>query len=139
MPILKSSRGFTLVELMITVAVLAFGIVSIYEALFISMDTYGFYASYLDTQDWFDQEILEIQDQLTQKGSLETKNLSGRIVRGRRTFDWSVMISPVDEDLGLYKIDATLSWKQGSRNASVSRAAYLLSPHLKEYNEENFV
>ena len=135
----KRSKGFTLIEVMVTVAILAFGIVTIYEALFISMDAFGFYTNYLNTQDWGNEKIVEVQGQLTQMQILEPGEVSGQIVRDHKTFDWSMTISPVNEELGLYKIDLTLSWKQGSKTVSSSRAAYLLPPQLKEYNEENFV
>ena len=122
-----------------TVAILAFGIVTIHEALFISMDTFGFYTNYLDTQDWINEKILEAQDQLTKAQILEPGETSGRIVRDRKAYDWSMVISPVNEEHGLYKIDVILSWKQGSKRVKTSRTAYLLPPQLKEYNEENFV
>ena len=123
---------------MVTVAILAFGIVTIHEALFISMDTFGFYTNYLDTQDWINEKISEVRDELTTAQILELGETSGRIVRDRKTYDWSVVINPVNENQGLYKIDVTLSWKQGSKRVTTSRTAYLLPPQLKEYNEENF-
>ncbi|MCK5012450.1 MAG: prepilin-type N-terminal cleavage/methylation domain-containing protein [Candidatus Omnitrophica bacterium] len=135
----RKAKGFTLVELIVTVAILAFGIVTIYEALFISMDTFGFYTNYLDTQDWINEKISQVQNQLTKAQILEPGETSGQIVRGSKTFDWSMTVSPVNEEQGLYKIDLTLSWKQGSKRVRTSRVAYLLPPQLKEYNEENFV
>jgi hypothetical protein len=135
----KKSKGFTLVELIMTVASLAFGIVTIYEALFISVDTYGFYTNYLDTQDWIGTKISEFQDQLTETRILEPGETSGQIVRENKTYNWSAVIFPVNEEQALYKIDVTLSWKQGGKKVKTSRTAYLLPPQLKEYNEENFV
>ncbi|MCK5082864.1 MAG: prepilin-type N-terminal cleavage/methylation domain-containing protein [Candidatus Omnitrophica bacterium] len=134
----KRAKGFTMVELLVTVAILAFGIVTIYEALFVSMDTFGYYTNYLGTQDWINEKIAEVQSRLTQTQILEPGETSGRIVRDHKTFDWSMTISPVNENQGLYKIDLTLSWKQGSKRVRSSRAAYLLPPQLKVYNEENF-
>ena len=134
----KRSKGFTLVEVIVTVAILAFGIVTIYEAFFISMDTFGFYTNYLDTQDWINEKISQAQVQLTKAQILEPGETSGRIVRDHKTFDWSMVISPVNESQGLYEIDVTLSWKQGSKRVTTSRSAYLLPPQLKEYNEESF-
>jgi len=52
----RKKRGFTLVEVVMTGAILSFGIVSIYEAFFISLDTYGYYTSYLNTQDWISEK-----------------------------------------------------------------------------------
>ena len=85
-----------------------------------------------------DEKISEIQSQLTKSQMLEPDQLSGQIVRDRKTFDWTVTISPISEIQALYRVDITLAWKQGRKMVKTSRSAYLLPPHLKEYNEENF-
>lgn len=132
-------KGFTLVELMVTVAILAFGIITIYEALFVSVDTFGFYVNYLDTQDWIDEKIYETQAKLTKSKVLDDGKTSGQFVRDRKTFDWTMMVIPIGEQTGLYKIDLMLAWKQGRKKVSSSRVAYLIPPQLVEYNEENFL
>jgi prepilin-type N-terminal cleavage/methylation domain-containing protein len=131
----KTSCGFTLIELIVTIGILSFGIVTIYEALFISMDTFGFYTNYLETQDWIDEKIAEKNDELTQAQRLEAEEASGQIVRDQRTFYWTMMVSPIDEYHGLYRVDVVLSWNQGSKKAQISRVAYLLPPQLKIYEE----
>ena len=137
--ILPKAKAFTLVEVMVTTAILAFGIVSIYEALFVSTDVFGYYMNYLHSQDWMDEKIVQAQEQLTQAKTFEADKAAGRFVRGNKTFGWFIMVNPVDEEAGLYKIDLTLSWKQGRKDIDLSRSAYLLSPRLKEYNEENLL
>lgn len=130
-----SSRGFTLIELIVTVGILAFGIVTIYEAFFVSVDTYGFYVNYLETQDWIDEKIAQKNDELTRALTLEIGAISGQVVRNQKTFHWTVVVSPVNVEYGLYKVDVTLSWNQGSKRVHASRVAYLLPPQLKAYEE----
>jgi len=131
----KFSRGFTLIELVVTVGILAFGIVTIYEALFLSMDTFGSYVNYLETQDWIDEAIFDKSQELMKAKALEPGQASGQIVRNNKMFEWAVAVNFVDEEQGLYRVDVTLSWRQGSKTARVSRTAYLLAPQLKVYGE----
>lgn len=131
-----SSKGFTLVELIVTVAILAFGIVAVYEALFISVDAFGFYAHYLDTQDWIDEKIWDVQRELTESQTLKAESTSGQIVRGHKTFDWVMAVSLLDDQQGLYQVDITLSWEEGGRRKKISRETYLLPPQLRVYHEE---
>ena len=134
-----SKRGFTLIEVMIAVAVLAFGIISIYEALFVSVDAYSYYTHYLSTQDWNGEKIWEVQEELTLLQNLRDEQTSGQIVRDYKTFDWIMVVSPLDELQGLYKVNITLFWNEGERKVSTSRETYLLPSELKEYNEEGVV
>jgi len=135
----KNKKGFTLVEVMMTVAILAFGIVAVYEALFVSMDTYGYYTHYLGTQDWIGEKIWEVQSDLINAGVLTEEQTSGQIVRDHKTYDWIMAITTINERQGLYKVKVTLSWFEGNKKVNTTRATYLLPPQLKEYNEENSV
>ena len=123
-------------HLIMTVAILAFGIVAIYEALFVSMDTHGYYTHYLSTQDWISEKIWDVQSELTSSGILNEEQTSGQIVREHKTYDWFMEISPLDEAQGLYLVNVKLSWREGDKTVNTEREAYLLSPELKIYNEE---
>ncbi len=131
----RKSTGFTLVELIVTVAILSFGIVAIYEALFVSVDAFGYYTNYLNTQDWISEKISETEDGLTQSQTLEIGQTSGQITRNYKTFDWIMIVDQKSEEQGLYQVNVTLSWREGSKTIKTSRTAYLLSPHLKLYEE----
>jgi len=76
---------------------------------------------------------------LQQLQILEIGQTSGQIVRDHKKFDWTMTISQVDEEQGLYKVDVVLSWQEGSKKVKTSRVAYLLPPQLKTYNEEGSV
>jgi prepilin-type N-terminal cleavage/methylation domain-containing protein len=134
--VLKKSPGFTLIELLVTVGILAFGIVTVYEALFISMDTFGYYVNYLEIQDWIDGKIAEQNQALMQAEALEPGEASGRITRNHKTFQWNMVTTMVDEEQKFYQLEITLSWHQGSKTVKISRTAYLLPPQLKSYEEK---
>jgi prepilin-type N-terminal cleavage/methylation domain-containing protein len=133
----SSTKGFTLMEIMVTVAVLSFGIVSIYEAFFISVDTYGYYTRYLNVRDWVDGKITELELALLESQVLEQGRTAGQITRGHKTFDWTVQVTLIGEDQGLYAVDVRIFWREGVRTVDISRTAYLMPPQLRLYNEKS--
>lgn len=132
----SSSKGFTLMEIMVTVAILSFGIVAIYEAFFISIDTYGYYTRYLNTQDWINEKISEMELVLMESQALEPGQTAGQMTRDYKTFDWTMQVALIEEDQGLYAVAVRLFWQEGSRTVDISRTAYLMPPQLRIYNEE---
>ena len=120
--------------MMMTVAILAFGIVSIYEALFISLDTHGYYIHYLSTQDWMSEKIWEVQSKLINVGVIDEERTSGQIVRNHKTYDWHMVVSSMDETQGLYRVRVTLSWREGKKIVKTTRETYVMPPQLKIYN-----
>jgi len=123
-------------ELMVTTAILAFGIVSIYEAFFMSIDAYGYYTNYFNAQDWVNNTIAEKEEFLIQSQSLEVGMTSGQVIRDQKIFDWTMNISQRDVDQGLYLLTLTLSWQQGGRKVSASRTVFLLPPQLRIYHDK---
>jgi hypothetical protein len=109
---------------MVTVSILSFGILAIYESLFISLDTFNYYSNYLNAQGWLNEKIWDIQSKLISEQSLETTEERGMFTINNKKINWSVSIKPVDEQYGLYKLDLSLFWHEGSRERFVYRAAY---------------
>lgn len=116
-------KGFTLIEVMITVTILSFGMTAIVESFLISLDTFNYYSIYLKIKGWTDQKIWEVQDTLCATGALDVdKPLSGSFVVENKKISWRMGINLIEPDL--YKLDLALNWKAGARTAKVSRAAY---------------
>lgn len=131
----NNQRGFTLIEVLLTGAILAFGIVSIYESLFISVDAHGYYAHYLSAHEWVNEKIWDVQSDLIDKGGLDDVQSSGSFVRDHKQYDWTMMISLMDEQQKLYRVHVVLSWKEGPKRVHTDRDTYLMSPELKNYEE----
>ena len=131
--------GFTLIELIVTTAILSFGIVAIYEALFVSVDTYGYYERYLDTQEWVNERIWGMQAELMSAKELAEGQTSGQVTRGHKNFDWTIAVRQLDLEQQLYQVDLTLSWQEGDRKIKTVRTAYLLPPELRDLSEDGSV
>lgn len=119
---LKTGRkGFTLVEVMVAAAVLALGVVMIYEAYFISLDTFNYWYNYLNVSCWLDNKIWEAQDRIRRLGALSAGESAGDFTRLGKTYNWAVSSDSIDADSGLYEVTLCLSWKEGKRQRRAIR------------------
>jgi prepilin-type N-terminal cleavage/methylation domain-containing protein len=122
----KRSGGFTLVEIMVATAVLSFGIISIYQALFITLDAFNYASGYLDVIDQVEEKVWEAQDTLARQGPEAQLETAGTLTVGSRSYGWELSYVSVDENELMYKVDLTAAWKAGKRKAQISRSAYAL-------------
>jgi len=122
------NKAFTLVEVMVTTAVLSLGTVFIYESLFSSLDAFDYYINYLNVVSWADEKIWQAQDELSRLGPLAQIETSGSFVNRDRDFMWGLAYNTIDESphICLYRIGLTLSWQQGHRRARLLRNAYAI-------------
>ncbi|MFC1645931.1 prepilin-type N-terminal cleavage/methylation domain-containing protein [Candidatus Omnitrophota bacterium] len=125
-------RGFTLIEIMVTVVILSFGILAIYESLFISLDAFNYYSNYLNAQRWANEKVWELQNQLLLSEPLTADDNRGAFTINNKNFNWSVSIKPIDMKYGLYKLDVSLFWQEGSRERFVYRGAFATTQITQE-------
>jgi prepilin-type N-terminal cleavage/methylation domain-containing protein len=124
----KAHSGFTLIEILITVAILAFGLVAIYEGLFIAMDTFGLYLHYMETPAWMNEQLWAAQDKLISTQALADGEQSGILRRKGKAYQWTMQTASIDSNNKLYRIHLALSWQEGKRKGRLSRGAYALNP-----------
>lgn len=121
---LWTKKGFTLVEIMATTAILSLGLVMIYQAFFVSLDTFDYYLNHLNAQLWLDEMIWQAQDNFTQYGFFSPGQTSGEFIIGNKSFNWNMDYDSIKPQ-ELYKVSLGASWRQGSRIINLSRAAYI--------------
>ncbi|MBI2871034.1 MAG: hypothetical protein HYY14_04910 [Candidatus Omnitrophica bacterium] len=110
-----------------TVAVLSFGIVLVFEAFFITLDVSKLATSRLDALMWIDDKSWELHEKLLVAGALEEAKAGGDFVRDHKPYSWETDITTLDGPPQLYRLNMKVRWKSGWRNAVSSRQAYYLS------------
>ncbi|MFA5356738.1 MAG: prepilin-type N-terminal cleavage/methylation domain-containing protein [Candidatus Omnitrophota bacterium] len=120
------NKGFTLIEVMAASAILAFGVVFVYEALFRTLDAFNYYENYLKNSNWMDEKIWQAQDELSNSG-VYTGEGSGEYLNNNRQVRWELACGPQGDQPGLFSIDLRLAFPRGNKNIYLSRSAYALS------------
>ncbi|MCX5694077.1 MAG: prepilin-type N-terminal cleavage/methylation domain-containing protein [Candidatus Omnitrophica bacterium] len=119
-------KGFTLLEVMITAAVLALGATLIYQSFFIAIDSFNYYSTSLKITPWMDEKIWQAQNELKHSGSLGVMTTSGQAEINNKSVDWSLGYNSVGSSDNLFKVDLMLSWSQGLRQIKLSRSTYAI-------------
>jgi prepilin-type N-terminal cleavage/methylation domain-containing protein len=120
----NAKQGFTLVEIMVATAILAFGLVMIFQSFLVSTDTYNYYLNYLGTQLWLDEKIWQLQDDFRQYEFFNPLPSSGEFEIGSKNFNWNMDYGSIASD-ELYRVNLRVSWQQGSRKVDILRTAYV--------------
>ena len=121
-------KGFTLIEVMLATCILALGTVLIYQAFFISLDTFNYCAHYLEVAPFANEKIWQAKENLSESAVLDLES-SGVFVSNGRNFVWEVSYSPIEEvkdKTKLFKVDLRVSWQEGRKKIEFSRVAYAL-------------
>lgn len=124
----NKKAGFTLIEVTITTAVLSLTALLIYEAFFISLDTFNYCYNYLNVFSLADEKIWQAQDDLSRFGALTNITKKGKFVDRNKKFVWSLSDSSMADTRKqrLYKINFVLSWQEGKRPVKISRTAFAM-------------
>lgn len=123
-----NSQGFTLVEVMVTAAVLAAGAVLIYETYFTLLDTFDYCYNYLNIAPWMDEKIWQAQDSLRILGPEAVIAAEGNESIDSKTCDWSLSYGPVGGNAArvLYTVNLSVFLERGAKRLKLSRDAYAL-------------
>jgi prepilin-type N-terminal cleavage/methylation domain-containing protein len=130
MSTIGNKKGFTLIEVMVAVAVLSFGLVLVYQAFFIAFDSFNYSADYLAISCWMDEKVWEAQDNIMRTGSLQDYQLQGEFLARNKLFNWQVSSNLLDQSANLSAVNLQVNWKEAKRNVKASRFFYA------KYNEK---
>jgi len=131
---IKFLTGFTLIEVMVTVSILSFGILLLYHSFFISVDSVQYASNRLNAQIWLDNKAWEEKDSFMRAGAIPTASDTGTFKLNGRDFAFQRSTQPLDLQLGLqlYALTLTLSWKESGKERSLSYATYLAADNSNE-------
>ena len=126
-----NARGFTFVEIMTTLAILAGGIVMLYKAFFLCLD----YQNHL-THRAYASNLLEHKIALAEQMLRDYKTLSFQhdsqdeavVFNGREfTFHVDIQMIPAPEASSLYQVNVMVAWRENKRDVALKRSAYISS------------
>jgi prepilin-type N-terminal cleavage/methylation domain-containing protein len=112
--------GFSLVETLLAVVILAVGITFVLRAFGSSLDALGNSAEYTRALALAEARLWELEA----KGSVAPGTSSGEFTEQDRGFRWAVKASDLG-DTGLCETQVTVSWDRRGRPRAVSLVTYL--------------
>ncbi len=131
-----TEHGFTLVEIMVTAAVLSLAAVLIYQTFFPILDTFNYCADYLALAPLLDEKIWQAQDYLRRLGPEAVLETEGALPANNKSVGWnlSCAIAGNSDTKVLYGIELYLFLARGPNKVRISRSAYALYKYEEKEN-----
>lgn len=125
------NKGFTLIEIMVSVAILSLGLIVILQGFAGSLNILRVCRNNLEASLFAEEKMAELEINTKQSKNAFIKDLSGATQSGNLGLQWQIVVSPDLEYKGLNKILATISWKEGKRTGVNSLNTFLIIPHAE--------
>ena len=123
------NKGLSLIEVMITVSLLSFGTVMIYQANLLSLGVYGQYTHRLSLQSLAEDKIWEAKRDVLESENPEIGETSGSFEHLGKNYNWKREVNLTwrsdDSKISFYGIQLTISWEEGGNETFLYRSAYL--------------
>ena len=123
------NRGFTLIEIMISIAILAVGLIFILQGLTQCLSIMRISQDNLEASLLAEDKMADTEIAIKQDKEKFFKDTSGELQSGNIEFKWQVQLTPDMEYEDLYKVITTVGWKEGKRNGASIFSTYLMIPH----------
>ena len=125
------NSGFTLVEIMVSVAILSLGLIVILQGFAGSLNILRVCRNNLEASLFAEEKMAELEINIKQSKNAFINDLSGATQVGNLGLQWQIVASPDLEYKDLNKILATISWKEGKRKGINSLNTFLIIPHAE--------
>lgn len=119
-------RAFTFIEVMAAVAVLALGVVFIYEAFFVMLDAFSGCRDYLTLGFWAEERLWAARDSLCRSGPLGLGHQQGFLRQAGRDVKWHLSYHLISTGPDLYRVSLDLDWRGRKKQEELARAAYVI-------------
>lgn len=125
--------GFTLVEVMVSVAILAVGLALILQGFAFSLNVLRISRDNLKATLVTENKMAELQLQIKEDRDSFVKGLDEEFESGDMEYRWEVKVEPVEWEIeeiseaheALNEVSAYLSWEEGKRKGNVPVVTYI--------------
>jgi len=122
------SKGFTLIEVMVSIAILSFGLILILQGFAYSANVLRISRNNLEATLLTEEKMAETEIMLKQTKDSLFSGFNGESKSNNIEFKWKTELTIDEEYEDLNKVLATISWKEGRRKGTVPIFTYLRTP-----------
>lgn len=119
----RRRAGFTLVEVLMAVAMLALGTLLIQEGFLRSAHLYGRYTNTMRASVWMNERLWRAREAVLFSEEPPSPD-GGEFTAEGTSFKWLLGVEPLPKARRLYALKLTVDWREGSRPLSLVREIY---------------
>lgn len=105
------NKGFSLIEVMIAVALLSLGTLMIRQGFLRSADVEGRLLRSMLADRWMDEKAWDVRESLLYRRTAEPGSDSGHFSSGNKSFDWQLETASQGKDF--YSMRLAVRWLEG--------------------------
>ena len=122
---------FTLVETLVAVAVLSFGLILVCQGFLVVLGGFSYATDYLNILLWMDTKLWNAHDKLVHYRTLVADDNAGTVIIDGRQFNWALSYNLIEgtDEMSLYELSLRVFWREGVRKANLLRTQYALYVH----------
>ena len=124
------NKGFTFVEVMVSLVVLCCGIVMIYKSFFLCADYLNNLTCRLYASSLIDEKIGVIAESFAEWPAkdlnLGDNRVTLQINHKPVQFTYDIKLAPLSDVKSVWQLDVNLAWTDGPRNMHAERSAYMI-------------
>ena len=121
-------RGFTLLEVLLCVAILSMALVMLYRPLIGSLQAFRTADSRAEARELMEQKIWELREKNREAGSVLAPVSTGELVGRRGSYQSRTEVHRLDSAPGLQEILFSLTWFEAGRPQKIQRNFFLFIP-----------
>lgn len=116
--------GFTLIEVMIAVAILSLSTIVIFQSNMMNLNVYGRFTNKMAIQNWAEEKLWEAKEEILSSETPETGERSGVYEIENRVYKWRLAVSE-ESDEKVYTVSLRVSWDDAGQERSIERFSYV--------------
>ena len=126
----RSRRGFTLIEAILSIVILAVGIISVQRVFIGSLSALSVIENWSQAERLLEEKIWSLEQEVREQGrKFQKRQDSGLLLGSDRTYQYDMDIREIGSDANLMEAKAVVSWGKQGVGRSIKRTFYLRVPY----------
>jgi len=123
-----NKQSLSLVETMVAVAVLSFGVILVSQGLLMAMGSFSYAVDYMNVLLWMDAKLWDLHDKLMHYNTIASEDTAGTVIIDSRKYQWNLTYNLIEgtKKASLYELSLQVGWQEGMRNVKTLRTLYAL-------------